>query len=344
MSLNFETAELPEGSLRQFIDSRQSFTALEEWTRRAQEFRGGMVWRQVKGNDYLIRTSITGGQKSLGRRSAETEAIYEKFTTGKARAAEMLGGLREAVARNERLNRALYVGRAPRVVVDVLAALQSAGVAEHFTAVGTNALFAYETAAGVRLTPSIMETRDFDLLWDNRKKLSLAVRSGPLADGMLALLRKVDPSFELRRDQLFTAINKQGYEVDIIRRLGPGSDLEPGQIAPGADDFWAVQARNSDWLLSAPKFSEVIVSENGRMARMSTVDPRAFALFKLWMASDKDRDPLKKSRDQLQAEAVIELVRQRMPQLSFDDIKPFPQVLRKQATKPAPPRRRTPAR
>jgi hypothetical protein len=76
--------------------------------------------------------------------------------------------------------------------------------------------------------------------------------------------------------------------------------------------------------LSAPKFKEVIVGTSGRMARMVTIDPRAFALFKLWMMRDKDRDPLKRARDANQAKVVIDLVNERLPQFSFADIKVFP--------------------
>lgn len=331
MLIDFETIALPEGAMRQYIDARQAFTALEQLRLRQNEFRGGMVWRTTKGHEYLVRTSPRGSQKGLGRRSPETEAIYDKFISGKQRVTEIASGLRETIKRHERVNRALYVGRTPNIIVDLLAAINEAGLSGQFIIIGTNALYAYETAAGVRLDQTILATQDLDLLWDNRKTLRLAVQEGPLADGMLGLLRKVDSTFELRQDQLYTAVNSRGYEVDILRRLGPGSDQQPGQLKPGTDDFWAVRARNSDWLLSAPKFSEVIVSESGRMARMHTVDPRAFALFKLWMAQDREREPRKRQRDGMQARAVIELIEERLPQLRFEDIRMFPAELRQQA-------------
>ena len=98
----------------------------------------------------------------------------------------------------------------------------------------------------------------------------------------------------LRDDQLYAAVNKDGYEVDILRRMGQGGDAGPGRFCSLDDDFWVVKARNADWLLSAPKFSEIVVGISGKMARMNTVDPRAFALFKLWMADQSDRGPGKR--------------------------------------------------
>lgn len=328
MTNYIETLEISGPAMRQYINARQVFMALRETEAQARSYRGGMLWRKVKGHTYLIRTSTGATQKSLGRESAETEAIYQKFTDGKRQIEEKRQGLRKALEMNQRLNRALFVGRMDDKIIDILNGLHAAGLEDNFTVVGTNALYAYETAAGVRIEERHLATNDLDLLWDNRRKLRLAVREGPLERGLIGLLKKIDKSFDLLPGQLYTAVNKDGYEVDIIRRMGAGSDQEPGQITGHEDDFWAVRARNADWLLSAPKFREVVVGTSGRMAQMVTVDPRAFALFKLWMMQQKDRDPLKRTRDENQAMVVIGLINERLPQLSFDDIKIFPAEVR----------------
>ncbi len=327
MQNNLEIVDLPEDSIRQYIDAKSAFTALEQAKLRAAEFRGGMVWKTVKGKEYLVRTTTRGGQTGLGAKDAGTDAIYEKFTTGKARAAELSSGLKQAAIKHQRLNRALRVGRTPNIIIDILLGLSEAGLSDKFTIIGTNALYAYETAAGVRLNEAHLATRDVDLLWDNRKKLSLFTQENTLAGGMLGFLQGIDPSFTLRDDQLYTAVNKDGYEVDILRRMGQGSDAEPGRFSALADDFWVVKARNADWLLSAPKFSEVVVGVNGKMARMDTVDPRAFALFKLWMADQSDREPGKRIRDASQARIVVDLINSHLPQYSFDEIKVFPSAV-----------------
>ncbi len=144
---------------------------------------------------------------------------------------------------------------------------------------------------------------------------------------MLGFLQSINSTFTLRDDRLYTAVNKDGYEVDILRRMGQGSDAEPGRFSALVDDFWVVKARNADWLFSAPKFSEVIVGVNGKMARMNTVDPRAFALFKLWMADQSDREPGKRIRDASQARIVVDLINSHLPQYSFEDIKGFPSAV-----------------
>lgn len=112
--------------------------------------------------------------------------------------------------------------------------------------------------------------------------------------------------------------------MDILRRMGAGSESDPARLSALDDDFWAVKAKNADWLLSAPKFSEVVIGTSGRMARMVTIDPRAFVLFKLWMAKQTNREYAKRLRDASQAKVMIQLIQDRMPQLSFEDLKVFP--------------------
>jgi len=42
-----------------------------------------MYWKRAGKNEYLIRTSPSNSQKSLGPKSAETEAIHQKFVARK---------------------------------------------------------------------------------------------------------------------------------------------------------------------------------------------------------------------------------------------------------------------
>ncbi len=76
------------------------------------------------------------------------------------------------------------------------------------------------------------------------------LQNNPLADGMIGFLKRIDPSFVIREDQKYTAINKDGYEIDFIRRTGRGSENDLIRFSDHVDDFWVVKARNADWLLS----------------------------------------------------------------------------------------------
>lgn len=77
-------SDIGDDARRQYIDAKSAFTAWEEATRRATEVRGGMYWKRQDRFEYLIRTSAGNAQKSLGPRSGETEAIFDKFIQSKA--------------------------------------------------------------------------------------------------------------------------------------------------------------------------------------------------------------------------------------------------------------------
>ena len=239
--------------------------------------------------------------------------MYNKFFEMKNSAEARQSSLRQALNRHQKLNRVLHVGRAPAIVVEILNVLSTAGLSEHFTVVGTHALYAFETAAGVRIADaSAMETRDVDLLWDTRKRVQFVTQLNFQGSSLVRLLQKVDPTFAIRHDQRYTATNRKGFEVDILRR-----EAEPRAIrlSDDEDDFWVVQARNASMLLNAPRFSSVIAATSGHMARMNTITPVEFSKFKRWLAEQRDRDPLKRSRDRRQAELVDGLIDEYLPQL-----------------------------
>lgn len=314
---NTQLTDIGEDARRQYIDAQATFTAWETAAAKAEEVRGGMYWKLQGKTEYLIRTSPKNSQTSLGARSSETEAIFDKFVATKAPLEDRRSLLEDALVRHQRMNRALFVGRAPQILVDILVALRKAKLDQHFMVIGTHALYAYEAAAGVRFEPvEALATRDIDLLWDTRRRVRFVTRMNVLGTSMLGLLQRVDPSFSIRPDQQYTAVNSKGFEVDIIRREAKDGDPHPLRLTENDDEFWAVQVRRAGTLLSSPSFSSMIVSASGYMARMNTISPKAFAEFKRWMAAQPNRETMKIERDILQASLVEELVAEYLPQLA----------------------------
>lgn len=298
--------ELDESALRQYIDSRTVFVELERTRRQAGQYRGGMVWV----GDTLIRTSPQGGQRPIGPRTVDTEAIYAKFTANKASLAERTRNLETELKKCRARNFAENVGRAPALLVNVLNRLEEVGILQHFLVVGTHALYAYEQAAGIRIMdPGAFVTRDADLLWDTRKRIKLVSAMKLLDSSFLGLLKGVDKSFRLSPEDRHKAINDHGFEIDILRcEADKTGDPHPLKLTDHEDEFWAVQARNADKPLSARRLSTMIVTARGAMARMNTIAPETFVAFKRWMARQPDRESEKRSRDLLQAEIVEDLL------------------------------------
>ena len=307
--------ELSDLQKKQYIDAESVFTALRDAEKAAQTVRGSMLWRQVSGRTYLIRTNTDNSQKSLGPRTDETEAVYEKFMARKKWLSERVTGLRQALQLHQKLNRAHRVGRTPEIVVQILNQLHKSGISEHFLTVGTHALFAYESACGVRFAEEATTTQDIDLLMDTQKHLLLASTLEERNESLLSTLQKVDPSFDLRDDQLYTAVNASGFEVDVIRRMARNRDPHPLQVTSAERDFWAVQVGNGAQMASSARFAQMVVSASGHMALMTTLHPLTFSRLKQALANSPTRNPLKKSRDALQAQVVAQLVEEMLPHL-----------------------------
>ncbi|NNM65696.1 MAG: hypothetical protein HKL99_14025 [Burkholderiales bacterium] len=306
--------EFSDNQIRQAVDAEAAFLAWRDARRAAQEVRGTMFWREQSGRQYLIRRSTTGGQTSLGPRSLETEALFERFTARKSSTESREKALRERLEEHRRMNRALGLGRMSSTVVDVLSALDSHGLADQFRVVGTHALFAYAAAARVHLSADATATQDVDLLFDMRRRVKF-VRTMAAADkSLLQVIRSADSTFELRPDQLYTAANARGFEVDVIRRVATGEDPYPMRMSEAEDDFWAAQVDSGDRLQDGGLMNQVVIATNGAMALMRTVSPGVFCKVKLAVASNSDRDPGKARRDRAQADLVRSLVANYLPQ------------------------------
>ncbi|MET3464273.1 GSU2403 family nucleotidyltransferase fold protein [Variovorax atrisoli] len=262
----------------------------------------------------MIRTSSRGTHKSLGPKSHETQRIYASFTERKAQIAQRLAAIEATFDEQRRLNRVLRVGRAPTVVIDALNALDAARLAEHFVVVSTHSLYAYEGICGVRFTPSAVATHDIYPLFDTCRRLAFFSRMKESEASFVGLPKKADKTFERLEDRKETVRNATGFEVDVIRRTAKDGDPHPLRMSNDEDDVWAVQASTGDRILSAPRFSQMVVATNGAVAIMHTMAPPDFARIKRKLAEYPTRDPLKRSKDRIQAELVEELSATHMPQ------------------------------
>ena len=190
--------ELTENQSRQYIDAQALMRAHADALVEAAQVRGSMIWREMRGVRYLIRTSAASAQKTIGPDSADTQAIYARFIARKEAATERVKSLGFRLEEQRKLNRLYAVGRAPNVIIKVLEVLQKAGIAEQFLTVGTNAIYAYESACGVRVGNDAMATRDMDLLFDTRQRTAFVSTLRRLDSSLLAVQESVSWLIEQR--------------------------------------------------------------------------------------------------------------------------------------------------
>ncbi len=300
---------LSDNAARQVIDSTTLFDEYHRVRAEARRYEGGMYWKRQGAYEYLTRTAPDNRQSRIGPRSSETEKVHADFTSRKRDTEARLKSLRVALTDAERMNKALKTGRTPALVVALLQTLEDAGLSAHFTVVGTHALYAYETAAGVRIVQGALATQDVDLLWDARTRVQFMADMDKVDASMLEVLQRVDPSFERKDRHNETAINDKGFEVDFLRRMPVGDDVHPFRFTNDEGDLWPVQAPRASVLTDAPRFEHVVIAATGRMAPMRTVAPRSFVEFKRWMAKEAHNRPeTKRRRDLRQADIVQSLI------------------------------------
>lgn len=300
--------DLDDNALRQTIDATAIWSEWKKVKAKHQDYVGGLSWKTEHGYDYLIKIKSKGQRERVGRRTPETEQVFQDFHQRKAALTARLQSLTEELRNHERMNKALRAGRVPSIVINILNALDNAGIGQHFVVVGTHALYAYETAAGVRVVQAAMATQDVDLLWDARQCVRFVADMKLTGMSMLELLQTVDPTFERKELDNETAINAKGFMVEFLRRMPQGDDPHPFKLSDAEEDLWPVQAKRAHVLTEAPRFEQPIIGTTGRMALMRTISPRTFVDFKRWLAVQPDRNPQKRGRDTKQAAIVQRLL------------------------------------
>ena len=298
--------ELSNEQRRDFIDAVQLF---ESWRESDREFRhsygGSMHWSTTGERQYLRRRYGPTAWENLGLRSIETERIKDAYSEQRTKLRQRLTRLNNRIKDREKILRALGLGRVPETAARVLRKLDEVGLlGKQLFVVGTHCLYAYEARSGVLFEPSLMATQDIDLLWDARRKLSIAVLDEVKPEGIIGLLRKVDRSFESKPGH-YRAVNDDGFYVDLIRPIRPNEATRSDpKIVDAHHDMAASAIVGLQWLVNAPKFEQVAIGFDGRPVWFGCIDPRVFALHKLWLSKQETREPIKRKRDAAQARAV----------------------------------------
>lgn len=321
--------EMNDDQRRIYIDAAQLHEAYMDAFFKSRAYRGGMHWKKAKGKEYLFRSLDRYGYgKSLGPRSKDTESTYHEFHNHKKQTQARLNSLKEKLKQQARFCRAARIARVPRIVTAILRLLeQHQLLGRNLQLVGTNALYAYEARAGVFLERGLLATQDMDVLWDVRPRLRLFAIDDINNEGLIDILQKADRSFELTSRKSFRAVNRTGYMVDLIKPE-PGSVLiKEDRLVGGGHDLMAAEIKRLHRLISAPKFQQVVIGEDGFPAAMVVPDPRAFAVHKLWVGRQKNREVIKKKRDFSQALAVGKLIFQYLPEFEIkkEDLRMFPE-------------------
>ncbi len=304
---------------RVLTNAIQLFQALEKHRESDGRFAGSMHWKHISGRDYLYRGFSGGRNHSLGLRNRETEEIKQRFEAGarahKKRTMELLA----QVKIHSGYVKVNHLNRFPISGARILRALQKAGVPNRV--IGTNALYAYETGAGVLFMPDQLATDDIDLLMDARQ--SVKITANLKKRTLLSLLKDTDKSFKRLSDSPyeFAASNDKGYRVEFITQ-GNKDPMLPSDFSRllKQGDLQPIGIDSLKWCVSSPRFTEIVFDTRGMPLTVDTVDPRAFALHKWHVSQRSDRHPRKRRRDEAQARAVAAVVSRELRHLPATEV------------------------
>lgn len=280
----------------------------EVWAHASRRlYDGRLRWRQVNGTDYLLR--IKKGQsngQSLGPRTSETEALFEASQADE----EMVEVTWERLQLKGRMLKAARVPMISDVAGEALRGLDVAGLlGNHLRVVGSTAIPAYEIAAGIKFDASLHATEDVDMSW-----VGPAWRDGEgLRSPVLEALKRSDSTWTVNQERPFQLRNRHGDILDVL--------VAPSVAAtfPKREAIRAVATEGQEDLLGGHPLDRVVLDSAGLPARVVAPDPRLFALHKLCLSNEPERRQEKRSKDRLQALAVLEWVREHMIEYPLDD-------------------------
>jgi hypothetical protein len=312
--IEYSFREFEKNQQRTLARAIQAYQTYLETLEARRPLAGGMHWKKIKGREYLYKYRDRYGHgRSLGPRAAATERLWAEFRRERRELAARLDRQRQRLAEAARFCRAALIHRVPDLVTRVLRRLELGGLPEaSLLVIGTQALHAFEFAAG-----AFIDSPKNSPFWSgDHNRLTLAVTTEMSSDRLLPLLRRADRSFRTLPGPELAAVNQHGF---LVRCFRPPPARSPQKMTVREAAGALVPAESGDLaaLVSAPKFSQVVIGQRGDPVTMVVPDPRAVALHKLWLSQQEDREPAKRLRDRSQAMALAEFILRYLPQYHF---------------------------
>lgn len=263
--------------------------------------------KDVGAYAYLYEIADRSGNgRSLGPWNAENEARFNAYRQRKAEVRQRRDVSRDGLEETARVCRAL---RVPQLASEAGQIVREADrrrlLGSHLLVVGTNAMVAYAVEAGGFIREAPDETQDFGMAWS-------ATDADTEDQVVWKMLKAVDPTYTINTERSFQARNAKAYEVEILAAPSRASTMFR------SDRPRPVPLPEQEWLLLGRAVDRVVICRDASPARIVAPDPRWFALQKLWMARQTKRNPLKRGKDLKQGHALLDTVREAMPQYPLD--------------------------
>lgn len=298
--------------LRVIANLTMQYDALIDARRELEALPYHLTWHTSAGRDYLYEIrNARGDGRSLGPRSAETEATKTAYDAQKEQLRQRQSGAEATLTTTSAIWRALKLPAISHEAAKILQELDARGMlGTSLLVVGTNAFAAYEIEAGGRFLMGWDATEDFDLAWTGKLVLSKA----QVPQTLFGVLKHMDSTFTINSERTFQARNAKAYEVELLSAPSVQASLPRGEITP-------IPLDEQEWLLLGTPLEHVVCSLAARPlpARIVAPDPRWMALHKMWLSRQPKRAAAKRPKDARQGACLLAAVQERMPRFALDD-------------------------
>lgn len=285
----------------------------ENYSRKLQHFyrdyKYSMYWKKSKTYDYLIKKNRIYGkilEKNLGTRDSKTEKIYSDFMRYKKQLEKDLKEQYSHLKQNIKYNKSIKLGRVPNELVDIYKKINQYALDDKLVLIGTNALYAYEAQSGVYIDEQHLATDDIDIL-AKANKVSVMPMEVFGEKTMIEIIKEIDKSFEINPKVPYQFVNKNNTILEIINPTFRDM-IKKHENGGFLDEIISLDMNGMGWIENSQPFESLVVGLNGEVAKVVTINPVDFAVYKNWLGQKSDRSPIKRSRDILQSKIATELV------------------------------------
>lgn len=304
--------------LRTLINLRPKYEVWRDAERDLRAMPYDLRRKTIGNYEYLYEIhDRSGNGASLGAWDEDKQRTFEAYQARKAELKYRRAVSRKQLGEGGRLARAAGVPLLASAIGPIMREADLRGLLDGaLLVVGTNCIPAYAQEAAGWIVGAADETDDFDIAWASNER--------PEGSPVWEMLKAVDPTFTVNTEREFQARNASSYEVELL--------VAPSRVATlgKQEKPRPIPLPEQEWLLLGKPVDQVMLCRDATAVRLVCPDPRWFALHKLWLSRQAKRNPFKRGKDRDQGLAVLDTIRETMPQypLDADFIAAIPDALR----------------
>jgi hypothetical protein len=309
--MQYSFSVLQDAQQKTYLDSTQLYQLyLDKLSHFNQAFRYRFGFQKKGNKEYVFKENLNTLQRKYLNNTPETISLMDSFNAKKVEQKKSIKSIKRELEIREKYNKFEKIGHTPSFIVEILAKINELGLDHKMVIIGTNALYAYEMLFGVTIEQKHLATVDIDILNRRNVRLPIAVFNEGSPSSVVEMLKSIDETFEENPKAPYQFINKNHVIVELINPASKDFSFEQSRKDLFFEMVQKIDIKNIEWLISSRLIQSIVVAQNGKMAKMTTIHPVDFMVYKFWLSKQRDRNPIKAQRDFTQSMLVTQLLLQ----------------------------------